>query len=399
MSDSDNSPMDELSRLRVAVVHDWLSTFAGSEQVLTQILDLFPQADLYSICDFLSDADRKRLGGKRARTTFIQRLPFAKKRFRHYLPLMPLAIEQFDLRGYDLILSSSHAVGKGVLTGPDQLHISYVNSPIRYAWDLQHEYLAQARMTRGLKSMITRCILHYIRQWDVATGLRPDVMIGNSNFICRRIQKFYRRPASTIYPCVDVDAFSQPDIVPRDSREDFYLAASRLVPYKRMDLIAEAFTQLPERKLVIIGDGSERKRLKEAAAGHPNIELMGYQPHSVLKDKLRHAKAFIFAAEEDFGIAPVEAIAAGTPVIAFGAGGSTETVLDGRSGIFFERQDAESLRSAVIRFEAGAVGWNAEEISQSAERFSTARFRAQYKQFVAEHWEKHRSARHLTGST
>ncbi len=359
---------------RVAIVHDWLVTYAGAERVLEQIIDCFPDADLFSVVDFVDDKDRKFLRGKRATTSFIQRLPKARTRYRAYLPFMPLAIEQLDVSGYDVVISSSHAVAKGVLTGPDQYHISYVHSPIRYAWDLQHQYLQESHLTRGPKSMLARLILHYIRNWDVRTANSVDQFVANSEFIARRIHKVYQRDAEVVYPPVDVDSFEL-----ETRKEDFYLTASRLVPYKKIDLIVEAFSRMPDKRLVVIGDGPDMQKVR-AKAG-PNVEVMGYQPFSVLHDRMRRAKAFVFAAEEDFGISVVEAQACGTPVIAYGKGGALETVRDIGSrptGLFFEEQRAEAIIAAVETFERDPSRFRAEDCRENAERFSSAHFREQF---------------------
>jgi glycosyltransferase involved in cell wall biosynthesis len=244
--------------VRIAIVHDWLVTYAGAEKVLEQMVACFPDADLFSLVDFLDD--RSFLRGKPVTTSFIQRLPKAREKYRSYLPLMPLAIEQLDVSAYDVVISSSHAVAKGILTGPDQVHISYVHSPIRYAWDLQHQYLQQSKLTSGPKSALARLILHYIRNWDVRTANSVDGFVANSNFIARRIKKVYQRESQVIFPPVDVEAFSL-----CTEKEDFYLTASRMVPYKKIDLIVEAFSQMPERKLVVIGEGFRvrgRRRLR-----------------------------------------------------------------------------------------------------------------------------------------
>lgn len=362
---------------RVAIVHDWLVTYAGAERVLEQMIACFPQADIFSLVDFVED--RKFLQGKRATTSFIQRLPFARKKYRAYLPLMPLAIEQLDLSAYDLVISSSHAVAKGVLTGPDQVHISYVHSPIRYAWDLQHQYLAQSNLTRGLRSIMARVILHYIRNWDCRTANSVDHFVANSQFIARRIKKVYQRRADVIFPPVDVQSF-----VVGEQKEDFYLTASRMVPYKKIDLIVEAFSRMPGKRLVVIGDGPEMKSIR-AKAG-PNVEILGYQPFAVLHDHMRRAKAFVFAAEEDFGIAPVEAQACGTPVIAFGKGGVLETVRElGQphpTGIFFREQTVPAVVAAVREFEAHAGRFAARDCRTNAERFSIATFRERFMGYV-----------------
>ena len=355
---------------RVAIVHDWLVAYAGAERVLEQIIACFPDADIFSVVDFMDE--RACLQGKRVTTSFIQKLPFAKKKYRGYLPLMPLAIEQLDVSGYDLVISSSHAVAKGVLTGPDQIHISYVHSPIRYAWDLQHQYLRQSNLTAGMKSMMARIVLHYMRTWDIRTSNSVDHFIANSAFIARRIHKVYHRDAHVIFPPVDVDAFQLNEI-----KDDFYLTASRMVPYKKIDLIVEAFAKMPERRLVVIGDGPDMRKIRAKAS--PNVEIMGYQPFSVLHDRMRRAKAFVFAAEEDFGISVVEAQACGTPVIAYGKGGALETVRDAShaepTGIFFDEQSIESIVDAVQEFELGAVAFRPADCRANAQRFSIGHFR------------------------
>lgn len=352
--------------------------------MLEALIALYPWADVFCVVDFLAPKDRALLKGKTPKTTFIQRLPFARQKFRHYLPLMPLAIEQFDLRGYDLIVSSHHAVAKGVLTGPDQVHISYVHSPMRYAWDLQGQYLHESGLDRGLKGLLTRYLLHRLRLWDVISSNRVDAFIANSDFIRRRIARCYRREASVIHPPVRVETFDA-----QRPRDRFYLAASRLVPYKRMNLIVEAFSRTPERPLIVIGEGPEFKRLSRLAA--PNVTLLGFQSDAVLKDHLERCRAFVFAAEEDFGILPVEAQAAGAPVIAFGKGGVLETVIPVGSdldrpatGVFFDHQTPEALLEALERFEALEGHFDAAALRRHAERFSEARFHAEIGSKVTE---------------
>jgi glycosyltransferase involved in cell wall biosynthesis len=365
---------------RVAIVHDWLVVYGGAERVLRELIEIYPDCDLYSIIDFLPDSERNHLHGKRARTTFIQKLPFAKKSYRFYLALMPFAIEQFDLSEYDLVISNSYAVAKGVITGPDQTHICFCQSPIRYAWDLQHQYLRQAGLSHGVKSILARLVLHYIRIWDTRTSCGVDKFIGNSNYIARRINRIYRRDASVVNPPVDINAFPL-----RINKEDFYLTASRMVPYKRIDLIVEAFASLPQRRLIVIGDGPEMERIRKLAG--PNVTLLGYQENEVLRDYMQRARAFIFAAEEDFGIIPIEAQACGTPVIAFGKGGALETVvgLDDAdklpTGVFFESQTVAALVRAIERFESATIS---PEICRFwAERFSIDNFRASWRSAVA----------------
>jgi len=361
------------AKKRVALVHEWLVTYAGSERVLREILVLFPDADLFAVVDFLSDDDRAKLSGKRAQTTFIQRLPFASRSYRIYFPLMPIAIEQLDLSAYDIIISSSHAVAKGVLTGSEQLHICYCHTPVRYAWDLQHQYLRQAGLQNGLKSLFARLILHYIRLWDARTVNGVDQFIANSAYVARRIRKLYRREAKVIHPPVDLEMFTM-----HGEKEDFYLAASRMVPYKRIDLVVEAFSATPERKLVVIGDGPELPRIRGLAG--PNVTFLGYQKTAILKDYLQRAKAFVFAAEEDFGIMPLEAQACGTPVIAFGQGGVLETVVgqsETPTGVFFHSQTVPSLLDAIRHFETLVI--KPETCRKWAENFCTASFHAAWR--------------------
>ena len=364
--------------MKTAIIHDWLVVYSGAEKVLEELLKLFPDADLYSTVEHLEAKDRHFIQNKQVKTTFIQKLPFSKKKYRNYLPLMPLAIEQLDLSKYDLIISSSHAVAKGVITGPDQLHISYVYSPIRYAWDLQHQYLRESGLEKGIKSWITRFILHYVRNWDYRTANGVDFFMCVSDFIGRRIWKTYRREAKTVYPPVDVSAFTL-----RDEKEDFYLTASRMVPYKKIDTIVESFSLLPDKKLVVIGDGPDFKKIK-AKAG-PNVMLMGYQPFEVLKDFMQRAKGFIFAAEEDFGIAPLEAQACGTPVIAYGKGGSRETVRGynestSPTGLFFYEQNAEAIAAAVQKFEQIQI--DSIDCRNHSLYFSNERFQKEFKAFI-----------------
>lgn len=365
--------------MKIAIVHDWLVTYAGAERVLAGLIETWPDADLFAVIDFLSDEDRASLGGKRATTTFIQQLPKAKTHYQKYLPLMPLAIEQLDMSAYDLVISSSHAVAKGVLTGPNQLHISYVHSPIRYAWDLQHQYLHEASLDRGLKAKLARMLLHYMRMWDQRTASGVDEFIANSHFIGRRINKSYRRESTVIYPPVDTRNFTL-----YAEKEDFYLTASRLVPYKRIPMIVEAFSRMPDKKLIVIGAGPEMDKARELAS--PNVTLMGYQNFAVLLHHMQRARAFVFAAEEDFGIAPIESQACGTPVIAFGRGGVLETVrgIDHPepTGVFYDEQTAESLIAAIGEFEAQAHHIFPDACRASAERFSTERFRQEIKAFV-----------------
>jgi glycosyltransferase involved in cell wall biosynthesis len=365
--------------MKVAIIHDWMTLKGGGESCVEELMKLYPQADLFCVVDFLDEQYRGFLAGRNVTTSFIQRLPGSRKRYRSYLPLMPLAVEQFDLTTYDLIISSSSAVAKGVITGPDQVHISYVHSPIRYAWDLQHQYLAEAGLTRGIKSGIARAILHYMRIWDTRTTHGVDHMIANSAFVARRIRKAYGRDATIIHPPVDVERFTIGPV-----REDFYVTMSRLVPYKRIPLIVEAFRQMPDRRLIVIGDGPEMPAVK-AAAG-PNVTILGGQPNDVVVSHLQRAKAFLFAAEEDFGIAPVEAQACGTPVIAYAKGGALETVRgsdgEGQTGVFFDAQTPEAIVAAVEHLDRRHHAINPLACRANAERFSTKRFHCEIAGFA-----------------
>jgi glycosyltransferase involved in cell wall biosynthesis len=363
--------------MKVAIVHDWLVTYAGAERVLEQMLVCYPQADIFTLVDFIPEGARTFLQGRPVTTSFIQKLPFARKRYRSYLPLMPLAVEQFDLSMYDLVISSSHAVAKGVITGPDQRHLCMCYSPMRYAWDLQHQYLKESGLDRGLKGWLAKYMLHRLRLWDSRTANGVDAFIAISHFIARRIHKVYRRSSTVIYPPVAVDDFTL-----CSDKENFYLTASRMVPYKKIDMIVEAFSAMPTKQLVVIGDGPDMEKIANKAAGCDNIKLLGFQSFSVLKDHMQRAKAFVFAAEEDFGIAPLEAQACGTPVIAFGKGGALETIVDGVSGVFFNEQTPQSLIEAVTRFEQAS--FSAAACRDNALRFSIERFKQNLTQFVGE---------------
>lgn len=372
------------NNISIGIVADWLVGFSGSERVTAEFINLFPKSDIYSVVDFLSDDSRHHFQYKKATTSFIQNLPGAKKKYQTYLPLMPLAIEQLDVTKHDIVLSSSHAVAKGVLTGPDQLHISYVHSPIRYAWDFQHQYLRESGLDKGLKGKLARWMLHNIRMWDYRTANGVDHFIANSHFIARRIRKVYGRDADVIYPPVDVDRFTL-----HENKDDFYFTASRMVPYKRIDLIVEAFSRMPERKLVVIGDGSEMEKIKSKAT--PNVEILGYQPNDVMEDYMRRAKAFVFAAEEDFGITPVEAQACGTPVIAYGKGGALETIRpygeNYPTGLFFYEQSSKSIVEAVENFDIIADYIIPIDCRTNAMRFSVERFRNEMDIYIKSKWE------------
>lgn len=371
--------------MKVAIVHEWLDTYAGSERVLEQMLAVWPEADLHALCNFLPESERAFLGGRRPATTFIQRLPFARRRFRLYLGLMPLAIESLDLSGYDLVVSSSHAVAKGAITRPGTLHLSYVHSPMRYAWDLQAQYLRESGLDRGVRGLYARWLLHRLRLWDHASAARPDAILANSRYIAERIRKVWRREAEVLHPPVDTDAFT-----PVATKQEFYLIASRMVPYKRVDLAATAFRRMPARRLVIVGDGPQMAAVRAAAGGAPNIELRGHVGKAELVALMQSARACLHVAEEDFGIAMVEAQACGTPMLAFGRGGSRDIVrtpgeTDAPTGLLFEEQTAEALIDAVERFERSRDGFTPAACRANAERFSAGNFREGMRAAVARH--------------
>ncbi|MGM4991882.1 glycosyltransferase [Tardiphaga sp. 841_E9_N1_2] len=367
--------------MRVAVVHDWLYTLGGAEQVLREILQCYPEADVFTLFDVLTPEDRAKIGFKKARTSFLQKMPFIRKRHRSYLPLMPIAIEQFDLSGYDLVISSSYAVAKGVITGPNQLHVSYVHSPMRYAWDLQHAYLNESGYTAGIKSALARALLHRIRIWDVRTAHGPDAMLANSNFVAKRIKKVYGRDAKVIYPPVTMSKLP-PDL----PTGDHFLAASRLVPYKKIEAVIQAFAELPDQKLIVAGDGPDAERLK-AIAG-PNVTFVGFVSDEKLRELMATARAFVFAAEEDFGIIVVEAESEGAPVLAFGRGGARETVSASpelRTGMFFDSNEPKAIAECVRAFVANESSFLRADCRMQAEKFSAERFRNELMSFVNDH--------------
>ncbi|MFL6602474.1 MAG: glycosyltransferase family 4 protein [Steroidobacteraceae bacterium] len=390
----EDAGLAQLTR-RIALVHDWLTAYVGGERVLEQMLRLFPAAELFTTIDVLNAEERKFLQGKVPHTTFAQNWPLLRRHYRKLLPLMMFAVEQLDVSESELVLSSSASVGKGILTGPDQLHIAYVHSPMRYAWDMQHQYLRDAHLEHGLKSLLARWLLHRARLWDLRTANGVDHFVANSRFIARRIWKVYRREATVIYPPVDVDAFQL-----SERKDDFYLTVSRMVPYKKIPMIVEAFRHLPQRRLVVIGDGTEMARVRKMAG--PNVELLGFQSSEVVRDYMQRARAFVFAAEEDFGIAPVEAQACGTPVIAFGRGGALETVRGLEharpTGIFFAEQSPAAIAAAVTEFEHNESKFDPRSCRDNSQRFSPSVFRERYGHFVRNCWAAFKSGELAAGA-
>ena len=357
--------------MKIAIVHDWLVTNAGAEKVLKNILEVYPNADIFSLVDFLSPQEREEiLNTKVTSTSFIQNLPFAKKHFRNYLPLFPLAIESLDLKEYDLIISSSWAVAKGIKKTPSQLHISYCHTPIRYAWDLYEEYTSNLSQPKKLLVEIT---LKKIRAWDIKSLESVDYFIANSDFVAQRIKRIYKRDSLVIYPPVDVEKFQL-----YKKKEEFYLTASRLVPYKKTKLIVEAFNTMPEKRLIVIGAGEEYDAIKSIAS--KNITLLGYRDDATMIEYMQKAKAFIYAAIEDFGIVPIEAMACGTPVIALNDGGTKETIEDGKNGIHFKHQEVKEIVKAVELF--SSKSFNATTISKNTQKYASKRFQKEFKEFV-----------------
>lgn len=356
--------------LRVAIVHYWFVSMRGGEKVVENLLELFPQADLYS---HVVDRDKlsAMLAARRIETSFINRMPWAKEKYQSYLPFMPLALEQLDLRNYDLVISSESGPAKGVLTESGTCHVCYCHTPMRYLWDMYPEYV---RQVPGLLRPLARLIMHYLRLWDVASANRVDHFIANSKFIAGRINKHYRRQAEVIYPPVDIDQFQ---VSPDNS--GFYLMVGQVIPYKKADLAVDAFKQI-DGQLVVIGEGSMLTDLKRRASS--NVTFLGRQDWSVIVDHYARCRALLFPGIEDFGIVPVEAMASGKPVIAFGAGGALETVIDGLTGVYFHEQTVAGLIDAVHRFESLEESFDPAQIRAHAEQFSASQFRARITSFV-----------------
>lgn len=380
----------ELKAARKALVHDWYYTRGGAEKVIQALNSIWAGFDHFALVDFLSEEDRQEvLNGAKVRTTFIQGLPFASKGHQRYLQLFPRAIESLDLSDYDLIISSSSSIAKGILTHQNQLHICYCHSPMRYAWDLHFQYLHDSGF-KGLKLWYAKYVLHKVRQWDLLNSNRTDYFIANSRYIKNRIQKVYRRDSRVVYPPIDTLRFDL-----EVNKKDYYFAASRLVPYKKMDLIVKAFNLMKDKKLIVAGTGPQLKQLREMAG--QNIDLRGFVKDDELRSLMREAKAFVFAAEEDFGIVPVEAQACGTPVVAYGKGGALETVIEGETGVFFDEQTDKSLVEAIDRFEM--IHFDPARIKRNADRFAVDRFSDEMKIVVGQFWERFiafKSSRHLT---
>jgi glycosyltransferase involved in cell wall biosynthesis len=358
---------------RFAVVHEWLLDYAGSERVVREILQVVPQADLFVLIDRPDEELRAAMPRRARGTTFLQRLPRPRQWLRYYVPLMPLAVRQHDLSAYDVVISSSHAVAKGVRTHKGQRHLSYVHTPMRYAWDLRDEYLRAAGLERGPLGWAARFTLERLRRWDVRSAAGVDVFLANSAHVAGRIRRSYGREAEVLYPPVDVAAFPL-----RAAKEEFYLTVSRLEPYKRIDLLVEAFSRDAKRRLVVVGDGSEMRRLRAGAA--PNVAFTGRLPTAQVVDYMQRARAFLFAGIEDFGIVMAEAQACGTPLVAFGRGGAAE-IARPDTGVLFDAQSADAVLDALRRFEAGS--FSAQACRDNALRFDRERFRSRFAEILA----------------
>jgi glycosyltransferase involved in cell wall biosynthesis len=370
---------------RVAIVHEWLIDRAGSERVLEQILALFPDATLYTLIDRMPAADRVRFPSQRTVTSFLDRWPGITRYFTRTLPLMPLAMQQFDLSGHDLVISSSHTVAKGVIVPPDALHLCYCHSPMRYVWDMQGVYLAQEGLDRGLKGWLARLLLHRLRLWDMASHHGADQIAANSHFVRRRIHKAWQREAEVIHPPVDVAAAASAAPVARDARQ--LVTVGRLMPYKNVALILEAMRQLPDWRLTVVGDGPQRRQLQAQAPA--NVQFTGPVTEADKQAWLARATAFVFAAVEDFGIAPAEALAAGTPVVALARGGALDYLVHQRNALLFAEATPGALAEAVRALEPlwQADPALAQHCRDSVKHLSEARFRDEFAAWVDRHWQ------------
>lgn len=362
---------------KVAIIHYWWLSNRGGEAVVAAMAELYPHADLFvHVCDEALVRETLGPGFKgQIKQTFISRLPGAQRHYQKYLPLMPVALEQLDLSEYDLVISSESGPAKGVITRPDALHVCYCHSPMRYVWDMYHAYLKGAgRLIRTLFPWVA----HWLRVWDRASADRVDHFIANSSFVASRIRKFYRRASEVVFPPVNVQSFDH-----TQSREDFYLCLGQLVPYKRADMVVEVFNKLG-LPLVVIGEGELFEKLS-AIAG-PNVKLLGRQPFKVVKEHLERCKALVFPGLEDFGIVPLEAMASGAPVIAYGKGGALDTVIHNRTGILFEEQTNEAFEKAITAFVSGQVVFDPAVMRSHAERFDKSEFKRTFKEAVDRAW-------------
>jgi glycosyltransferase involved in cell wall biosynthesis len=356
--------------VRVAIVHYWLVTMRGGEKVVAELCRLYPQADVFTHV-VVPEAMDPAILRHRIETSFVSRLPGAARRYKAYLPLMPMALEQFDLSGYDLVISSESGPAKGVIAPADALHVCYVHSPMRYLWSHYHEY---AGTLSAPARLLWAPVAHYLRGWDAAAASRVDRFAANSAAVAARVRRAWGREAEVVHPPVDAAAFR-----PSRTHDGSYLVAGQLVGYKRADLAVEAANRTG-RRLVVLGGGEDLARIRRAAG--PTVEVLGPQPFAVLRERMERCRALLFPGEEDFGIVPLEAMASGKPVIAFGRGGALETVEDGRTGLFFAEQTADALIDALDRFEAREAAFDADAIARHAARFDAPVFRRRFADFV-----------------
>ncbi len=364
---------------KVALIHDWFTVDGGAEKVFKEIHLMYPDADVFSLIDFLNAEDRENiLLGKKSNVSVIQHFPLSKKYYRYYLPWFPYAIEQLNLDKYDLVISSSYAVAKGILTNTTQTHICYCHSPMRYLWDLYFSYIMKSKWYNFPVAFLMRNYISKLRQWDVISSNRVDHFISNSKNISERIQKVYRRDSKVIYPPINVDAFNI-----AEEKEDYFVTASRLVPYKKVDIIVKAFTKMPDKKLIVVGDGPEFTKLQKISSGFANISLTGYISSSELEKTIARSTAFINASNEDFGIAPVEAQACGVPIIAYAKGGILETTVENKTAVYYHEQDSNSIVEAVKLFEKTTLD-SPLEIRNFALKFKREHFRSEFEKFIQE---------------
>lgn len=363
----------------VAFVQDWLVVRSGSERILEASLECLPQAPVYTLVHRPEAFEGSELAHPKVTTSFIQKFPRAHAYYPYYLPFMPLAIEQFDLRAFPMLISISYAVAHGILTHPDQRHIAYICSPARYAWHLYQDYLEIGRLQHGVRSWLARILLHYLRVWDYAASRRANHTLAVSKWVARCIWHIYQKPAEVLYPPVEVARFQ-----PSNQREDFYLTVSRQVPYKKIHLLVEAFHHL-DKPLIVVGEGSERAAIERIA--RPNVQFLGRVKDEEVADLMSRARGFVYMAEEDFGIALVEAQAAGCPVIAYAGGAASETVLHGKTGLLFRKQDAASLVQMITTFEENRSAFQISDLRTNAERFSRERYQREFMTILSQQAE------------
>jgi glycosyltransferase involved in cell wall biosynthesis len=376
--------------MKVALIHDHLAQDGGAEKVLKVFAEMFPASPIYTLLCEQENVD-KYYKDRKIDTSIIQKLPGGVKHYQWYMPFMPMAVEFFDLSEYDVVLSDSSSFAKGVITKPETLHIDYCHTPTRYVWSDTHQYINELKYNKFFKKIIS-LLLNYIRIWDRQAADRVDLFIANSKTVQRRIEKYYKRDSTLIYPPVDTEQYSlSAELLDEGMRaEKYFLIGCRLAPYKRVDIVIKAFKDMPDKKLKIFGSGVDLKRLQGLAEGAANIEFLGRVEDSNLAKLYRNAQAFIHPQEEDFGISPVEAMACGCPVIAYRKGGATETIIEGQTGIFFDEQKKDAIVAAVKAFRRQDFDEN--EVRAQAEKFSTAEFKKKIKEFIDTEYARFKSS-------